>query len=43
MYGPRVVIDGKIVSFGVTELEIDPSLSVPLLVLERETAIAKAR
>ena len=43
VYGSRVVIDGKIMSFGVTELEIDPSLSAPLLVLERETVIAKAR
>ncbi|MHA1991481.1 MAG: hypothetical protein ACW981_13650 [Candidatus Hodarchaeales archaeon] len=42
VYGPRLVIDGKVVVFGATSLEIDPSLSIPFMVL-KETAVEKAR
>ncbi|OLS26000.1 MAG: putative inorganic polyphosphate/ATP-NAD kinase [Candidatus Heimdallarchaeota archaeon LC_3] len=42
VYGPRVVIDGKVQAFGVKELEIDPSLSIPFMVLN-ESVVDKAR
>ena len=42
VYGPRVVIDGKVVGFEVTSLDIDPSLNIPLVVL-KESVVEKAR
>ena len=42
VYGPRVVIDGKLQAFGVRELEIDPTLSIPFMVLN-ESVVDKAR
>ena len=43
VYGPRIIIDGKVVSFDVTELEIDSSLTIPFVFLHQETVVDKAR
>ena len=43
VYGPRLIVDGKIVAFGTSNMVIDPSQSIPFLILQKETAIAKAR
>ena len=43
VYGPRVMVDGKIVAFDVSCINIDSSLTVPMVFLDRETSIDKAR
>ncbi|MHA2504522.1 MAG: hypothetical protein ACXAE3_16840 [Candidatus Kariarchaeaceae archaeon] len=42
-YGSRVIVDGKIVAFGVKEIEIKSHLSVPFGILTKETFMDKAR
>lgn len=43
VYGPRVMVDGKLIAFDVECINIDPSLTVPMVYLYRETSIDKAR
>ncbi|MCY3412357.1 MAG: NAD(+)/NADH kinase [Candidatus Heimdallarchaeota archaeon] len=42
-FGPRIIVDGKLVAFDETTLEIDPSYSIPFVFLEKETLMDKAR
>ncbi|MHA2403608.1 MAG: hypothetical protein ACXADH_11505 [Candidatus Kariarchaeaceae archaeon] len=43
VYGPRIIIDGKVIAFGKNEIEIDSSLSIPFVFLHQETVVDKAR
>ncbi|MHA2253591.1 MAG: hypothetical protein ACXAD7_24745 [Candidatus Kariarchaeaceae archaeon] len=43
VYGPRVLIDGKVVSFDTNEIEIDSSFSIPFVILHQETVVDKVR
>lgn len=46
VYGPRIIIDGKVVGFGPenkTEIVVDPSLSVPLISIKNHSVLEKAR
>ncbi len=43
LYGPRVIIDGKLVAFGITYLEIKADNTIPFVILDRETTMDKAR
>ncbi|MHA2092999.1 MAG: hypothetical protein ACW98K_19305, partial [Candidatus Kariarchaeaceae archaeon] len=43
VYGPRIIIDGKVVAFGINEIEIDSHLSIPFVFLHQETVVDKAR
>ena len=41
VYGSRILVDGKIVGFGINEVEIDSSSSIPFVFLHGETVIDK--
>jgi len=43
LFGSRVVVDGKVIAFGVSDLEIDPSASVPFVIMQQHTVEDKAR
>jgi NAD kinase len=43
IFGSRIIIDGKIVAFGINVIEVDPCESVPFVYLQYETNIDKAR
>lgn len=43
VYGSRILVDGKIVGFGINEVEIDSSLSIPFVFLHRESIVDKTR
>ncbi|MFV2014559.1 MAG: hypothetical protein ACC656_03970 [Candidatus Heimdallarchaeota archaeon] len=43
VYGSRVLVDGRIVGFGIEEVEIDSSESIPFVFLNRESVVDKAR
>lgn len=43
VYGPRVIIDGKVVAFDVSEIEINSDNSIPFVSLHDETIVEKAR
>lgn len=43
IFGPRIIIDGKIVAFGINEVDIDSTHTVPFVYLQHETDIDKAR
>ncbi|MCE7734986.1 MAG: hypothetical protein GPJ54_08925 [Candidatus Heimdallarchaeota archaeon] len=42
VYGSRILVDGRIVGFGITEIEIDSSESIPFVFLHQESAVDKA-
>lgn len=43
VYGPRVIIDGKLIAFGITYLEIYSDNTIPFVILDSETTLDKAR
>lgn len=43
VYGPRVLTDGKVVGFGLTDYIIDPSGSIPFVSIKRQSVFEKAR
>ncbi len=43
LYGSRVVIDGKTLRFGIKEFVVDPSMSIPFVILKKHTEIDKVR
>lgn len=43
LFGSRVIIDGKLITFQVSQIEIYPHLSIPFLILPNNSFIEKAR
>ena len=43
LFGTKVIIDGKVEGFGITEIEVDSSLEVPFVFMQKETNMDKAR
>ncbi len=43
LYGPRLILDGKVVEFGIDEITIDPTDSIPFVVLQTHTEVEKVR
>ncbi|RMG30931.1 MAG: hypothetical protein D6732_15635 [Methanobacteriota archaeon] len=43
LYGSRLVLDGKALSFGVSEFVVDPSITIPFVTLRKHTEIDKVR
>ncbi|MCH8907140.1 MAG: NAD(+)/NADH kinase [Candidatus Heimdallarchaeota archaeon] len=43
VYGPRVIIDGKLVAFDIKEIEINSDIAIPFVFLHDQTVVEKAR
>ncbi|MHA2362894.1 MAG: hypothetical protein ACXAC7_02985 [Candidatus Hodarchaeales archaeon] len=50
VYGSRLIVDGKVVGFsqfsnpdGSTEITIDPSMSIPMVSIQKQSTLEKAR
>ncbi len=43
IFSPRLILDGKILQFGVKKITIYPDLSIPMAILRTETILEKVR